>query len=87
MVLVNWGDLVFAGVMTVVSSLAVFGEPGGIAAQLIWLMLAAPVQILFLWRAARVTLRADVAATVLLIVLDIAMSVAADQLATVLIPT
>ena len=50
-------------------------------------MLAAPVQILFLWRAARVTLRADVAATVLLIVLDIAMSVAADQLATVLIPT
>ena len=50
-------------------------------------MLAAPVQILFLWRAARVTLRADVAATVLLIVLDIAMSVAADQLAALLIPT
>ena len=85
--LVNWGDLVFAGVMTTVSSLAVFGENGAVAAQLIWLMLAAPVQILFLWRAARVTLRADVAATVLLIVLDIAMSVAADQLATVLIPT
>ena len=87
LVLVNWGDLVFAGVMTAVSSLAVFGENGAVAAQLIWLMLAAPVQILFLWRAARVTLRADVAATVLLIVLDIAMSVAADQLATVLIPT
>ena len=87
LVLVNWGDLVFAGVMTTVSSLAVFGENGAVAAQLIWLMLAAPVQILFLWRAARVTLRADVAATVLLIVLDIAMSVAADQLATVLIPT
>ena len=86
-VLVNWGDLVFAAVMTAVSSLAVFGENGGIAAQLIWLMLAAPVQILFLWRAARVTLKADVAATVLLIVLDIAVSVAADQLATVVVPT
>ncbi len=86
-VLVNWGDLVFAGVMTVVSSLAVFGEPGGIAAQLIWLMLAAPVQILFLWRAARETLKADVPATVLLIVLDIAVSVAADQVAARLIPS
>ncbi len=86
-VLVNWGDLVFAGVMTVVSSLAVFGEPGGIAAQLIWLMLAAPVQILFLWRAAREPLSADVPATVLLIVLDIAVSVAADQVAARLIPS
>jgi hypothetical protein len=87
MVLVNWGDLVFAAVMTAVSSLAVFGENGGIAAQLIWLMLAAPVQILFLWRAARVTLKADVAATVLLIVLNIAVSVGADQLAALVIPT
>ena len=85
-VLVNWSDLVFATVMTAVSSLTVFGENGGIAVQLIWLMLAAPMQILFLWRAARVTLQADVGATVLLIVLNIAMSVGADQLAALLLP-
>jgi hypothetical protein len=86
-VLVNWGDLFFATMMTAVASLTVLGENGGIAVQLIWLMLAAPVQILFLWRASRTVLQADVAATVLLIVLNIATSVAADQLASVLIPT
>jgi hypothetical protein len=86
-VLVNWGDLFFATMMSALASLTVLGENGGVAVQLIWLMLAAPVQILFLWRAARTVLQADVAATVLLIVLNIATSVAADQLASLLIPT
>jgi hypothetical protein len=50
-------------------------------------MLAAPVQILFLWRAAPDTvLQADVAATVPPIALNIATSVAADQPTSLLIP-
>ena len=46
-------------------------------------LLVAMVEIFFVWRAARAALGADVSAAVLLVVLNIGIDVAADQLSTV----
>lgn len=77
----NWGDLVFAMAAGASCVTAHFAEPRLTIFRLFWFALVAPVQVFFVWRAARAALGADVAAAVLLVVLNVGIDVAADQLA------
>lgn len=85
--LLNWGDLVFSVGIACLSALTLGGAPGLAALRIIWLVVFVPMEVMFVWRAAQVTLRTDVSATVLLVVLNIAASVGADQLAEMILPT
>lgn len=82
----NWGDLVFATLFAMVSGLTIAGDVGLAAVRIVWLVVLAPLQILFAWRAARETMGTDISVTVLLVVLELALSVGSDQLAALILP-
>lgn len=82
-ILNNWGDLIFAIAAGVLCTLAHFVDPGLKVFRLFWFVIVVPLEIFFVWRAARAALAADVSAAVLLVVLNIGIDVAADQLSAV----
>jgi len=83
----NWGDLVFGLIFAALSALTILGEQGLMVLRILWLLVLAPIQILFTWRAARETMASDVSATVLLVVLELGLSIGADQLAALALPS
>ena len=85
-ILNNWAYLVFAIAAGVLCTMAHFVDPGLKAFRLFWFAIVVPVEIFFVWRAARAALGADVSAAVLLVVLNIGIDVAADQLSTIVSP-
>ncbi len=85
--LLNWADLVFSLIFAGVSTLSLAGENGLQAVRLLWLLVLWPAQIVFTWNAARRVMGADITVTILLIVLDLALSTGADQLASLVFPS
>lgn len=81
-ILNNWADLIFALVACVLCATAYFVDPGLKVFRLFWFTIVVPLEIYFVWRTARAALGADVSASVLLVVLNIGIDVAADQLST-----
>jgi len=79
-ILNNWADLVFAIAAGVLSLLAHYVDPDLKVFRLFWFAIVVPLEIFFVWRAARAALGADVSAAVLLVVLNVGIDVAADQL-------
>ena len=82
----NWADLIFGLIFAALSALTLLGEQGLMVLRIIWLLILAPIQILFTWRAARETMASDISATVLLVVIELALSIGADQLAALTLP-
>jgi hypothetical protein len=85
--LLNWGDFGFSLVIAALSAFTLAGAPGLTTVRILWLVVIIPLQIMFIWRAAQETMAADVSATVLMVVLNIATSVVSDQLAGLILPT
>jgi len=82
-ILNNWADLIFAIAAGVLCAIAHFVDPGLKMFRVFWFAIVVPLEIYFIWRTARAALAADVSAAVLLVVLNIGIDVAADQLSTV----
>ena len=82
-ILNNWADLVFAIAAGVLCGMAHFVDPSLKAFRLFWFAIVVPLEIFCVWRAARAALGADISAAVLLVVLNVGIDVAADQLSAV----
>ena len=79
-ILNNWADLVFAIAAGILCVMAHFADPSLKFFRLFWFAIVVPLEIYFVWRAARSALGADVSAAVLLVVLNVGIDVAADQI-------
>lgn len=82
-ILKNWGDLVFALAAAILASAIHFVDPDLKAFRVFWFAFVVPIEIYFVWRAARAALGADLSTSVLLVVLHVGVDVAANQLPTV----
>jgi hypothetical protein len=83
----NWANLVFALAFLALSSLVPLGTRGVDLVRLVWLLVLWPAEIVFTWNAARRIMGTDVSATVLLIVLELGLSVGADQVSALVFPS
>jgi hypothetical protein len=84
-VVVNWSQLFVSMLLACVAPLVLLGPGGYTAFKVAWLVLSM-LGLFFTWRAARQTLSPDIAPAMLALVLSVAVSIVADQVAVTLAP-
>jgi hypothetical protein len=81
----NWAQLFLNLLLAVAAVLALLGPHGYALFKVLWIVLLM-LSLFITWRAARQTLSSEIAPAVLALVLSVAVSAVADQLAVMLVP-